>query len=88
MVGEELISVLFLEQMLGELWGVILLLHDLGENMDSSILLVICLCLSVSGWDILSVVLNYDILDAAVFAIVEEADVIVVDEVFVLEVFF
>lgn len=86
MVGEESIPALFLEQTLGEPRGAILLLHDLGENMDSSTLSAIRSRLPASGWDTLSVALNYDTLDAAAPAIAEEADAIVADEAPVPEV--
>lgn len=85
MVGEEQIPALFLEQTLGEPRGAILLLHDLGENMDSSTLAALRSRLPASGWDTLSVALNYYAVDAAATAplapaIAEEADAIVADE--------
>lgn len=64
MAGEQQVPALYLEQKLGEPRGAILLLHDLGENMDSSTLSVLRTGLPASGWDTLSVALNYPILDA------------------------
>lgn len=64
MVGEQQVPALYLEQRLGEPRGAILLLHDLGENMDSITLSSLRKGLPTSGWDTLSIALNYPILDA------------------------